>query len=229
MLEEPPLDRLPTRPALYFYDQGGDLIDPALAVDVTGDLVVAEDGSLTVLTEMEPLGQLTIATHGRGDLVSGSVRCSAPARSRINAIAVETDASQRTFTTLPVTPVDYAGGIYGETVLDFAHFANGTWITDLVFLNLSIEPSGPPISPFHTAILPSRPAIYFYDTEGNPIAPASVVDITGELEVTEDGALTLRTEMEPLGVVTISTHGRGDLVTGSVRVVSDGPIGGGAQ
>ena len=64
----------PTRLALYFYDQGGDLIDSALAVDVTGDLVVAEDGSLTVLTEMEPLGQLSIATHGRGDLVSGSVR-----------------------------------------------------------------------------------------------------------------------------------------------------------
>ena len=54
----------------------------------------------------------------------------------------------------------------------------------------------------------------------------SVVDLTGDLEVTEDGALTVRTEMEPLGVLTISTHGRGDLVTGSVRVVSEGPIGG---
>ena len=110
--------------------------------------------------------------------------------------------------------------------LDFAHFANGTWITDLVFLNLSIQPSGPPLTPFHSAILPSRPAIYFYDTEGNPIAPTSVVDLTGDLEVTEDGALRVRTEMEPLGVLTISTHGRGELVTGSVRVVSDGPIGG---
>ena len=67
---------------------------------------------------------------------------------------------------------------------------------------------------------------YFYDTEGNPIAAESVVDITGDLEITEDGALTVRTEMEPLGVLTISTHGRGELVTGSVRVVSDGPIGG---
>ena len=32
--------------------------------------------------------------------------------------------------------------------------------------------------------------------------------------------------MEPLGELTISTHGRGDLVSGSVRVVSEGPIGG---
>ena len=96
--------------------------------------------------------------------------------------------------------------------LDFAHFVNGTWITDLVFVNLSTEAS--------------RPAIYFYDTEGHPIAAESVVDITGDLEITKDGGLTVQTEMEPLGVLTISTHGRGELVSGSARVVSDGPIGG---
>ena len=98
-------------------------------------------------------------------------------------------------------------------VLDFAHFANGTGIaSDLVFVNLDPHPI--------------QPAIYFYDTRGNPIAADSVVDVTGDLEVTEDGALTVRTQMEPLGALTISTHGRGDLVSGSVRVVSDGPIGG---
>ena len=53
-----------------------------------------------------------------------------------------------------------------------------------------------------------------------------MVDITGDLEIAEDGALTVRTEMEPLGVLTISTHGRGELVSGSARVVSEGPIGG---
>ena len=320
----------PIRPAIYFYDRGGRLIDPASVVDVTVDLEVTEDGSLTVRTEMEPLGELTISTHGRGELVSGSVkvlsdspigggvrysvpeigvaevgagqplrdalfparrqaggirtaaalhnlgeeamgvscrlmsagvsleeveipleangqtswfieeaftttdtsdflgsvRCTAPGRGRFTAIAVEMDAARRIFSTLSVVPVDRTGGGGGETVLDFAHFANGTWITDLVFLNLSIQPSRPAPTPFHTAILPSRPAIYFYDTEGNPIAAASVVDITGDLEITEDGALTVRTEMEPLGVLTISTHGRGALVSGSVRVVSEGPIGG---
>ena len=52
----------------------------------------------------------------------------------------------------------------------------------------------------------------------------SVVDVTGDLEITEDGGLTVQTEMEPLGELTISTHGQGALVTGSVKVVSDGPI-----
>ena len=320
----------PIRPAIYFYDRGGHLIDPASVVDVTVDLEVTEDGSLTVRTEMEPLGELTISTHGQGELVSGSVkvlsdgpiggmvrygvpnigvagvgasppvrdalfparrqaggirtatalhnlgeeavgvrcrlmsggvaleeveipleangqtswfieeaftttdtsdflgsvRCTVFGRGRFTAIAVEMDAAQRIFNTLSVVPVDWTGGEGGETVLDFAHFANGTWITDLVFVNLSIQPSRPAPTPFHTDILPSRPAIYFYDTEGNPIDPASVVDITGDLEVAEDGALTVRTEMEPLGVLTISTHGRGELVSGSVRVVSEGPIGG---
>ena len=154
----------------------------------------------------------------------GSVRCTAPGRGRFTAIAVEMDAAQRIFSTLSVVPVDRTGGGGGETVLDFAHFVNGTWITDLVFVNLETQPSRPAPTPFHTAILPSRPAIYFYDTEGALVAPESVVDITGDLEITEDGALTVRSEMEPLGALTISTHGRGALVSGSVRVVSEGPI-----
>ena len=320
----------PIRPSIYFYDRGGHLIDPESVVDVTGDLEVAEDGSLSVLTEMEPLGVLTISTHGQGELVSGSVkvvsdgpiggglrysvpeigvagvgasppvrdvlfparrqeggirtsaalhnlgeeavgvscrlmsggvsleeveipleangqaswfieeafpttdtsdflgsvRCTVLGSRRFTAIAVEMDAAERIFTTLSVVPVDRTGGGNKQTTLNFAHFANGTWITDLVFVNLSIEASRPPLSPFHTDILPSRPVIYFYDTEGNPIDPESVVDITGDLEITEDGALTVQTEMEPLGVLTISTHGRGPRVTGSARVVSDGPIGG---
>ena len=57
------------------------------------------------------------------------------------------------------------------------------------------------------------------------MAPGSVVDITEDLGVTEDGALTVQTEMEP-GVLTISTRGQGEVVSGSVKVVSGGPIGG---
>ena len=101
-----------------------------------------------------------------------------------------------------------------EAALDFAHFANGAdIISDLVLMNVAPH-------------IPVRPVLYFYDQEGHLIAPESMVDLTEDLEVTEDGALTVQTEMEPLGELTISTHGRGDLVSGSVQVASDGPIGG---
>ena len=307
----------PSRPAIYFYDTKGDPIPAESVVDLTGDLEITEDGALTVRTEMEPLAEFTISTHGRGEPVSGSVtvlsdgpiggvvrysvpeigvagvgpgqptsdalfpvrrqaggirtaaalhnleaeamgvncrlmsggvaleeveihleangqtswfiedtftatdtsdfggsvRCTAPGNGRFTAVALEMDAANRIFTTLPVVPVDPPGSGNQQTTLDFAHFANGTGITsEMVFLNPSTQPS--------------RPAVYFYDTEGDPIAPDSVVDITGDLEITEDGGLTIQTEMEPLGELTISTHERGELVTGSVRVVSDGPIGG---
>ena len=319
----------PIRPALYFYDQEGEPIAAESMVDVLGDLGIQEDGGLTIRTEMEPLGELTISTHGRGDLVSGSVkvaaygpiggvlrfdiagigvagvqvsqplrdaifpvrrreggidtgmalhnreeeaavvscrlmkngavleeveiplaangqvarfigevftgtdtsdfvglvRCTAEGVAQFTGMALELDAGNRIFTTLPVVKVNR--GRAGEAALDFAHFANGASIvSEMVFMNLETQPSGPPLSPFHQAIPPTRPVIYFYDQEGNPIDPALLVDLTGDLEITEDGALSIQSEMEPLGELTISTYGRGELVSGSVRVVSDGPIGG---
>ena len=324
----------PIRPVLYFYDQEGHPMDPASVVDLTEDLEVTGDGGLSIQTEMEPLGELTVSTHGRGELVSGSVkvvsegplggvlryalpgigvtgvgasppvqdalfpvrqeggldtaaairnlsesdlvvtcrlmkegavleeteiplaangqesqyieemftftgadvsdfvgsvRCTVPAEGEgmFTGVAVEIDAENRILTTLPVVPVARAGGGGQETVLNFAHFANGTGTTsDLVFVNVSTRPSGPGLSPYHAVILPSRPTLYFYDQEGHLIDPASVVDLTGDLVVTEGGALSIQTEMEPLGELTISTHGRGELVSGSVKVVSEGPLGG---
>ena len=97
--------------------------------------------------------------------------------------------------------------------LDFTHFTNGAGIaSDFVFVN---------VSPHRT-----QPALYFYDQEGQLMDPALLVDVTGDLGVAEDGSLTVLTAMEPLGELTVSTHGRGEGVTGSVKVVSDGPIGG---
>ena len=319
----------PIRPALYFYDQEGQPMAAESMVEVTGDLEIREDGGLSIQTAMEPLGELTISTHGQGELVSGSVRvvafgpiggvlrfnlpdigvagvgvslpvrdavfpvrrreggintgvaihnlgssaeivrcelmregvlrdaasiplaangqsswfidaafpaadtsgfagsvhCDAEGPGMFTAVALELDAASRIFTTLPVFPTRRAGGRAAE--LNFAHFANGAGLTsDLVFVNLSTERSRPAPTPFHSDILPARPALYFYGTGGEPLAAESVVDITGDLEVMEDGGLTVRTEMEPLGVLTIATHGRGELVSGSVKVVADEPIGG---
>ena len=320
----------PIRPVISFYDQEGQPIAAESVVDITGDLEVTEDGALTVQTDMEPLGELAISTHGRGDLVSGSVKvlsygpiggllrfdlpgigetvvgasppvsdtifpvrrreggittgvaihnleaeaigvscrlmsggvlleeveiplaangqtswlidqafpaadtsdfagsvqCDAGGEGLFSALALEMDPGTRVFLTLPLFPVNRRAGGRAAS-LDFAHFANGDGTTsDLVFVNVSTQRSRPAPTPFHTDILPIRPAIYFYDTEGALVSAESVVDITGDLAVTEDGALTVLTEMGPLGVLTISTHGRGALVSGSVKVLSDGPIGG---
>ena len=318
----------PIRPWLYFYDREGERIAVESVVELTEELEVAQDGSLTVQSEMQPLEALTISTHGQGVVVAGSVtvlsngpiggvlrfdlpgvgvagvgagqplrdalfparrqaggistavairnleaeelvvscrlmqegavleeveielqangqdgrfieevftttdtsnfsglvRCRA--EGEFTGVAVELDAGQGIFTTLPVLPVDRTVFRGGEYTLGFAHFANGASITsDLVLVNVSIRPSRP-AGPYTTPIPPTRPSFYFYDRAGERLAAQSVVEVTAELEVAEDGGLTIQSELEPLQAVTISTHGRGEVVAGSVRVVAEGPLGG---
>ena len=119
----------------------------------------------------------------------------------------------------PGATIVIGSGFYkgGQVALDFAHFANGGGITsDIVVVNASAN-----------AV---QPAIYFYDKMGELIDAGSVVDVMGQgLEVTSYGALTVPNEIPSLGELTIPTHGMGDLMTGSVKVVSDStesPIGG---
>lgn len=112
----------------------------------------------------------------------------------------------------PDTDMVIGSGLYlgHQVALDFAHFGNGAAISsDVVLVNL--------------AATPIRPAVYFYDKMGELIDPASVVDIGENLAATDHGAVTLQSELAPLGEVTISTNGQGDTVTGSVKVISDGP------
>lgn len=71
-----------------------------------------------------------------------------------------------------------------------------------------------------------HPAIYFFDPQGTLMDPERVMEVTGDLEVEEDGALTVATAIPSLGELTLSTHGRGELTTGSVQVFADGPAGG---
>ena len=110
-------------------------------------------------------------------------------------------------------PSNRAEATPGAGALDFAHFANGAdIISSLVLMNVATHPI--------------RPVLYFHDQKGEPIAAESMVDVLGDLGIQEDGGLTIRTEMEPLGELTISTHGRGEVVSGSVQVIANGPIGG---
>ena len=103
-----------------------------------------------------------------------------------------------------------------QMALDFAHFGNGeSFNSDVVLVNL--------------AATPIQPLVFFYDRSGELIDPESLVDVMGNLHATDFGALTLESELASLGEVTISTNGMGDLVTGSVKVVTEGldsPIGG---
>ena len=305
------------RPVIYFYGKNGNLIQAGSIVDVAGNLEVQEDGGLTIRTAMEPLGELTISTHGRGSLVSGSVkvvaegpiggvlrysvpgvgvtgvgaglpvrdalfparrkqggirtaaamhnvgeeemevtcrlmsggavleeakiplkangqtswfiedeftmtdttdfvgsvRCTAPGEGMFTGLAVEVDDGNRIFTTLPVVPVGEAVAGGPGLILDFAHFANDDSITsDLVLLNASTSAVNSTIS--------------FYDPEGNLIDTESILAVTGGLEVADQGTLSFKAEIPPLGELTISTNGLGELVSGSVIVFSEGPIGG---
>ena len=148
---------------------------------------------------------------------SGSVRCMADEGGMFTAVALEMDDANQIFTTLPVVPVDEAAADDGMSTLNFAHFANGEFdgmpiSSDLVFVNVA-----------NTAV---APVIYFYDRDGNMIDADTVVDTMMEGVDFADGALTVMDEIPPLGEMTISTTGMGDDVVGSVRVVSDGPIGG---
>ena len=104
------------------------------------------------------------------------------------------------FPNFPGQSVVVGSGFYkgNQVALDFAHFANGGGITsDIVLVNAASK-----------AV---RPAIYFYDKDGELIDPESVVDLTGDLEVKSYGALTVPNEIPipSLGELTIPTHGRG--------------------
>ena len=67
-------------PAIYFYNQKGEMIDAGSVVDAMGDLEVAGDGALTVPMGVPGRGEITISTNGEGSLVVGSVRVFAGGR-----------------------------------------------------------------------------------------------------------------------------------------------------
>ena len=308
-------------PAIYFYNQMGEMIDADSVVDVSGDVAVAGDGALTVPMGIAGRGEITISTNGEGALVIGSVRvfgtgrlggvlrfdipfvgvagvgasepvsdaifparrmaggintgaairnlsaedmtvtcmlmqggevmdttmieldgdghssrfidemfpgsnttdfvgsvrCTAADGGMFAGVALELDAPSGIFTTLPVVPLN-TGSDSGESMLNFAHFANGEFggvatSSDLVFVNVATSAVAP--------------AIYFYDQMGNMIDASMVVDAMMDgVEVDSDGALMVMDEIPPMGEMTISTSGLGMGMVGSVRVVSDGSIGG---
>ena len=182
--------------------QGGQVMDTTM-IELPGD-----GQNSQFIDEMFP-GANTV------DFV-GSVRCTAADGGMFVGVALELDAANGIFTTLPVVSLDKRAGS-GESTLNFAHFANGDFggtatTSDLVFVNVA-----------NSAV---TPAIHFFDQMGNMIDASMVVDAEMDGVEVADGALMVTAEIAPLGEMTISTSGMGDGRVGSVRVVSDGPIGG---
>ena len=101
------------------------------------------------------------------------------------------------------------GSLFGADLdheLDFPHFGNGDDIrSELVLVNLGSA---------------SHPAIYFYGSDGIMIPAASVVEVTDDLMVLEDGGLTTIDPIPSLGEITIATNQTGDTVAGSLSVLS---------
>ena len=203
--------RLPVCDAL---DGGGGPGPPSNLTAVGGDGQVvlswdapsSDDGAaitdyeyrINVSNPWVPIGS-TATTHTIAGLVNGT------------AYVFQVRAVNRIGRSGPSLPAEATP--IAQVVLDLAHFANGAGIiSEVVLVNVAPHPI--------------QPALYFYDQEGEPIAAESMVDVLGDLEIQEDGALSIQSEMEPLGELTISTHGRGDLVSGSVKVAANGPIGG---
>ena len=153
---------------------------------------------------------------------TGSVRCMTPEAGRFSAVAFELDGVHRIFTTLPVVPVPAVPDQEQEqeeeqeqdtTRLDFTHFANGgNIVSDLVLVNAGADPV--------------QPAIYFYDQTAPRLPPNRWWISPRILKWVTTAPCALFTAMNPLGELTISTHGRGAQVVGSVAVAADGPIGG---
>ena len=132
--------------------QDGDVMDTKM-VELDGD-----GHSSEFIDEMFPGSNTT-------DFV-GSVRCTAADGGMFAGVALELDAANGIFTTLPVVPLN-TGSDSGESMLNFAHFANGDFAgtatsSDLVFVNVA-----------SSAV---SPAIYFYDQMGNMIDASMVVD-----------------------------------------------------
>ena len=163
---------------------------------------------------------------------AGSVRCDCRrGRARFSAIALEMDSGTRVFTTLAGhggEPALYASGTTRATTLNFAHFANG----GSIIIRAGVRESGdaaerPPAQSLRSG--------HSCDAPGDLLLrPGGQSDCSGNgggYRRRSGGHRGRRPDGPDRDGAAGRTHGLyprpgGDLVTGSVKVVSEGPIGG---
>ena len=138
-------------------------------------LADATDGAVTLMWEApEDDGGAVITDYEyridqRGDWISiGSTATTHTVAGLVNGTAYvfQVRAVNRVGRSGPSLPAEATP--IAQVVLDLAHFANGAGIiSEVVLVNVAPHPI--------------RPALYFYDQEGEPIAAESMVDVLGDL------------------------------------------------
>ena len=189
-----------------------------LAVDESDNLYVTDPNNFRI-RRIDPEGIITtIAGSGPTGNVGGYSGDGGPAtKAQLGyPTNLAVDASGNLYTSDQTNQrirVIRPSGERDPVTREFPQFANGgDTVSDLVLVNVDSK-----------AV---TPVVRFYSSAGDPISADSVVDVTEDMELMTDGALSITRAIPPLGERTISTHGEGMLTSGSVRVVSDGYVGG---
>jgi hypothetical protein len=162
------------------------------------------DGSELVYST--PIGggdqDVAVATFGTDVYVAGNIATGTlPV---LNAIQPRFSGEIDGFLTL----LSDAGSLY------FAQFGNGTGaVSDILLTNSS-------------AASESAAALTFRGDDGTPVAMQVTVSDATESVVRDAPSGTLEVTVPPLGLVRVTTNGQGELVSGSVTVDFDSPLGG---
>ncbi len=185
-----------------------------LAVSFTASLRDAS-GSLVsgpIHRSLPPLGHMAVFVHelfpdALSEVFQGTVEVTVE-EGLVTATAIELGSTAGQFTTLPVTPIAEESSADPST-LHFAQFGNGEGLQcDVVMVNPS---ESNPVSA----------AISTFDDEGLPLDVTLVPD-SGQVPAGEADWT-----IPPLGSLTLSSDGQGEIVVGSLRVdTTGGSLGG---
>ncbi len=183
------------------------VLDPILNFDGIDNYVTKLEGDGSALVYSTPIGagdqDIAVTTFGTNVYVAGNTGSgNLPV---LNALQPRSKGFTDTF----LTHLADASQIY------FAQFGNGSGVVSDILLTNSSEAS------------PSNATLTFRADDGSPLdVNLTVTGNQGSAAVQHDEVSELQVTVEPFGVVRIRTDGVGDVVTGSVTVNHDGPLGG---
>jgi len=182
------------------------VLDPILNFEGIDNYVTKLRGDGSGLVYSTPIGgadqDIAVATFGTNVYIAGNI--SSGNLPVLNAL----QPRKLGFTNSFLTQLADVSQIY------FAQFGNGSGVVSDILLTNSSEAS------------PSNATLNFRADDGTPLeVNVTVTDSQGGA-TTQNQVSELQVTVEPFGAVRILTDGVGDVVTGSVTVNHDGPLGG---